>query len=79
MLPIWAIMAIAGAAKGTMDKKQEARDRHAAAITKLYQPWTGMQPDPIREGSVVGSAAQGAMAGYGVQQSQDQNAMYQDY
>ena len=41
MLPIWAIMAIAGAAKGTMDKKQEARDRHAAAITKLYQPWTG--------------------------------------
>jgi len=78
MLPIWAMMAIAGAAKGVMDKKQEARDRKAAAVTKLYQPFTGMQADPIQKGDIVGSAAQGGLAGYGVQQSMDQNKMFQD-
>lgn len=79
MLPVWAIMAIAGAAKGTADKKQEARDRHAAAVTKLYQPWTGMQADPIQKGDVAGSALQGAVAGYGVDQSMEANKMYGDY
>ena len=77
-IPIWAMMAIAGAAKGAMDKQQEKRDRHAAAVTKLYQPFTGMQADPIQKGDIAGSAMQGGLAGYGTQQSMEQNKMFQD-
>jgi hypothetical protein len=76
--PIWAAMAIAGAAKGYQDKQQEKRDRHAAAVTKLYQPFTGMQADPIQKGDIMGSAMQGGAAGFGIQQSMDQNKMFQD-
>jgi hypothetical protein len=75
-IPIWAMMAIAGAAKGTMDKQQEKRDRHAAAVTKLYQPFTGMQADPIQKGDIAGSAMQGGLAGYGTQQSMEQNEKF---
>lgn len=79
MLPVWAIMAMAGAAKGAMDKQQEKRDRHAAAVTQQYQPWTGMQAGPISHGDIAGSAMQGGLAGYGVDQSNSQNDQFQQY
>jgi hypothetical protein len=72
------MMAIAGAAKGTMDKQQEKRDRQAAAVTKLYQPFTGMQADPVQRADILGSAMQGGAAGLGMQQSMEQNKMFQD-
>ena len=77
-IPIWAMMAMAGAAKGVSDKQQEKRDRHAAAVTQLNQPFTGMQPGAITKGDILGSTAQGGLAGYGMQQNMDQNEMFQD-
>lgn len=46
-----------------VDKPQEERDRHLAAVTQRYSPWTGMQAGPIRQANLFGSVLQGAGAG----------------
>jgi hypothetical protein len=72
MIPVWAIMAAAGAAKDQLvDKPKEQRDRMLAAQTQRYAPWTGLQAQPIQEGSTFGSALQGGMAGLEMQQNME--------
>lgn len=56
-LPLMAIMALAGLAKGmTVDRAKEDRQRKLAAETQRLSPWTGMQAGPIQEADPLGSA-----------------------
>jgi len=56
-IPLLAVMALAGLAKGmTVDKAKEERQRKLAAETQRLSPWTGMQAGPIQEADPLGSA-----------------------
>lgn len=72
MLPIWAMMALAGAAKAaTIDKDKEKRDRTLAANTQRYAPWTGLRADPVQEADPFGKALSYGVTGAGLEQSME--------
>lgn len=80
MLPLWALMAIAGAAKSeVIDKPKEQRDRKLAAETIRWSPWTGMHPGPIQQADPAGSAVNWGLMGAQLGQSQANSAAYNDY
>ena len=45
------------------DRPQAQRDRRMAAETMRYSPWTGMQPEKVKEADPLGNVMQGAMTG----------------
>lgn len=72
MIPLWAALALAGAAKSELiDRPKEERQRHLAAETQRYSPWTGMQAGGIQEADPFGSALQGGMTGVSLDQASE--------
>lgn len=70
---IGALIGMAGGAAKhfAVDKPQADRDRHVAAETQRYSPWTKMQAQPVQNPNLFGSALQfgttGAALGQGIQ------------
>lgn len=65
MLPLWALMAIGGAAKSKLiDEPKEQRERELAAKTALYSPWTGMKPEKVKEADPIGEAFGWGLTGH---------------
>lgn len=63
MIPLLVGGAALGLAKGYQDQQNEKKDRQVASATARYSPWTGMQPQQVKRGDMIGSGMQGAMAG----------------
>lgn len=64
-----------------VDKPKEDRQRHLAAETQRYSPWTGMKAGDIQEADPVGSALAFGAAGKQIQtglQQQDINKQMAD-
>ncbi len=58
-----------------VDRPKEKRQRHLAAETQRYSPWTGMQAGPIQEADPFGSMLQGGMTGATIQQGLGQQKL----
>ena len=63
-LTLSLILGAAGFAKSQLiDRPKEARDRKFESVKAMWAPWTGMQPNAVKEADPFGSTIQGAFTG----------------
>jgi hypothetical protein len=75
--PLWAAMALAGAAKAELvDRPKEKRQRDLAVATTKYSPWTGLKAGPIQEADPFGSALNWGTTGAIMKNNMDMNDAY---